>query len=201
MCFPPVLCMESKPCPYCQLVMAGVFELAFSALPYLKRLLGALPASLAQQCLGYGLIWECSPVSWRPGRICVGVSAAQALSHLMVLQFGSSQPRSVKTELLTCVGLCIPGGTLFSQMLLWVPISVQPFPLISNFNYFNSSSLHTLQNHVVLVQLSRCKCVWAGCRQSYQKFVPTASMWTMKPVPNQGDAAALKHPRAYSLFV
>lgn len=90
--------------------VAGFF---CSAVP--QEALGALPASLAQQCLGYGLIWECSPVSGRPGRICVGGSVAQALSHLMVLQFGSSQPCSVKTELLTCVGLLNLGVLCFHR--------------------------------------------------------------------------------------
>lgn len=160
--------IQTLPCS--QLVMAGVYELAFPALLYLSILCGLCQPCLAQQCLSYGLIWECSSVSGRPGRICVGVSAAQTLSHLMVLQFGSSQPRPVRTELLTCVGLHVPGGTLFSQMLVWVLISVQPFPLINNFSYFNSSYLHTLQKHVVLVQLSCCKRVWAGCEICADRF-------------------------------
>lgn len=159
--------------------------------------MGALPASLAQHHLGYGLIWKCSLVSGRPGGICVGGSAAQALSRLMVLQFGSSQPHSVRTELLTCAGLCIPGGlggTLFSQMLVWVHISIQPFPLINNFNYFNSSYLNTLRNHVVLLcfRTTPPMHMCLGWMRSCQKFVPTASMCTMKPVPNRGGAAALK---------
>lgn len=115
----------------------------------------------------------------------------------MVLQFGSSQPHSVRTELLTCAGLCIPGGlggTLFSQMLVWVHISVQPFPLINNFNYFNSSYLNTLQNHVVLLcfRTTPPMHMCLGWMRSCQKFVPTASMCTMKPVPDRGGAAALK---------
>lgn len=49
------------------------------------------------------------------------VSVLLRHSHLMVLQFVSSQSRFVRPELLTSVATCAYLGVLlFSQMLVWV---------------------------------------------------------------------------------
>lgn len=110
----------------------------------------------------------------------------------------------IKTELLTCTELHDIGGShwypCFSQTLVWIIVSSLPFSLLNNFSYWR-----TLQNHVVLLcfgpTLPTQTCL--GLMQlRVWWFVPTASVWTMKPVSNrEGDAAALKHPRAYSLLV
>lgn len=106
--------MEYNPWPCSQLVMAGVCELAFPALPYLNMLWGLCQTSLAQWYLGYGLIWECSPVSGRPGRICLCWcqchSDTQPPDGAAVWLISASLCKDRAPHL--CGYLCVPGGTL-----------------------------------------------------------------------------------------
>ena len=156
--------------------------------------LGLVPC-LQEEWLG--LWWVAPPL---------GQSAAWWCCSLVHLSLAP-----VETELLTCTELRgIWGSQPYprsSQMVVWVTVSIPLFSVLKNFGYFSFSYLKTLQNRVVSLcfgtVLPMQTCLRWLMRLCARWFVPPASVWTRQPVPSrgEGDAAALKHPRAYSLLV